>query len=231
MTVLIIVANVIAFLADQANQESALVEVNGRLARVAIGGLSEQYAMIPANVTGDFAQYGLTILTSMFLHANWLHIGGNMLSLWVFGNNVEDAVGRGRFVLFYLLCGAAAAAVHIASGPGSETPTVGASGAVAGVMGAYLILYPQAEVLSIVPFFIFSTITEVPAILVIGFWALMNFVNANWFGGGEMTGGGVAYFAHIGGFIAGIVLIAMLGGKGLLQEKARPYYDDPFGYR
>jgi membrane associated rhomboid family serine protease len=231
VTVVLIITNVVAFIADQLNGTTVVVETNRGLARVFEGNLSGQYAMIPENVTSDFSQYGITIVTSMFLHANWLHVGGNMLYLWIFGNNVEDTLGRGRFLLFYLLSGVAAAAIHIASGPGSEIPTVGASGAVAGMMGAYLILFPRAEILAIVPLFIFSTFMEVPALLVIGFWAFLQFANASWLGGGGMTGGGVAYFAHIGGFAAGIILILMLGGRRLLIEKVRPYYDEPLYYR
>jgi membrane associated rhomboid family serine protease len=228
VTVLLIAVNIVAFLADQLNGTTVVVDTGRQLVKVFQGSLSEHYAMIPSEVTGDFSQFGITVLTSMFLHANWLHVGGNMLYLWIFGNNVEDTLGRGRFILFYLLTGVAAAAIHIASGPGSEIPTVGASGAVAGLMGAYLILFPRAEILAIVPFFVFSTFMEVPALLVIGFWALLQFANASWLGGGGMTGGGVAYFAHIGGFAAGIVLILMLGGQRLLLDKIRPYYEDRY---
>jgi membrane associated rhomboid family serine protease len=230
ITFLLIAVNVVVFVFDRLNGQVLTVNAGDHYARVFVGAISEHYAMVPAFVTQEFSEFGLTILTSMFLHANWLHIGGNMLYLWIFGNNVEDTLGRPRFLLFYLLCGVAAAAVHIGTDPGSEIPTVGASGAVAGLMGAYLVLFPRAEILAIVPLFVISTFMEVPAILVIGFWVLLQFVNANWMGGGEMTGGGVAYFAHIGGFAAGIVLILMLGGKRLLLDKVRPYYDDRYLY-
>jgi membrane associated rhomboid family serine protease len=161
----------------------------------------------------------------MFLHANWLHIGGNMLSMWIFGNNVEDTLGRGRFIIFYLLCGLAAAAAQIAAAPGSEIPMVGASGAIAGVMGAYLILFPNAEILTLVPWGLFSSLLEIPAIFVVGIWAVLQVVSAQWLGGG--SGGGVAYFAHVGGFAAGIVMILALGGRKLVEPPPRySGYDD-----
>jgi membrane associated rhomboid family serine protease len=144
-----------------------------------------------------------------------------MLYLWVFGNNIEDVLGRARFLAFYLVCGLAAAGLQIASDPASTTPTIGASGAVAGLMGAYILLYPGARVLSIVPFFIISTLMEVPALFVIGFWFLLQVANAQWLGSGGVLAeqGGVAYMAHVGGFVAGIALILLLGGRGLLTVR------------
>ncbi len=155
-----------------------------------------------------------TVFTSMFLHGNWLHIGSNMLYLWIFGNNIEDTLGRFRFLLFYFACGAAAAAAQIFSDPHSTIPMVGASGAIAGVLGAYLILFPRARVLTLVPIFIIFTTVELPAYLIIGYWALIQFANAYFLGGGEMLHGGVAYFAHVGGFTAGIVLILLMLDHG-----------------
>src|SRR5205085_10433319 len=111
----------------------------------------------PSLVSADVSRYWWMIFTSMFLHANWLHVGGNMLSLWIFGNNVEDTLGKARYVFFYLATGAAAAFVHIFSDPRSDIPTVGASGAIAGLMGGYLILFPHARILSVVPLFVIST--------------------------------------------------------------------------
>lgn len=224
VTILLIVANVVVFLADRLighDEVRQVVTTRGvYLMRDFVGGLSPQYAMIPASVTHDLPNAWKTVLTAMFLHANWLHVGGNMLYLWIFGNNIEDVLGRGRFVLFYLLCGVAAAATHIFSDPNSAIPTVGASGAVAGIMGAYLILYPNAQILTVVPLFFLSTLMDVPAVLVIGFWAVLQFVNASWMGGGGMLrGGGVAYFAHIGGFVVGILLILLLGGRRLTERQ------------
>lgn len=226
VSVTLIVMNAVVFLMDQMTGSYEVEQRGIFLVRHFEGGLSAHYAMVPALVTSDFPSAWFTIFSSMFLHANWLHIGGNMLYLWIFGNNVEDALGRFRFLLFYLTCGVAAAFAHILTGPQSDIPTVGASGAVAGVMGAYLILYPHASILALVPVLFISTLMEVPAILVIGYWALIQFLNANWLGGGEMQGGGVAYFAHIGGFVAGIIIILMLGGENLAKPRRRWRDDD-----
>lgn len=229
--VALIVLNVLVFLADQTNRMQVLYDTPYGSLRDSIGALSLRYSMIPAYVTGHtdanaltplYVQPAwLTIFTAMFLHANWLHIGGNMLYLWIFGNNIEDVLGRGRFLLFYLACGLGAAALHIMSDPLSTTPTVGASGAVAGLMGAYLLLYPQARILSIVPIFgIVSTFMEVPASVVIGFWIVLQIINARFLNGGGMIqkGGGVAYLAHVGGFFTGMLLIALLGGRRLVPR-------------
>ncbi|MSP67236.1 MAG: rhomboid family intramembrane serine protease [Alphaproteobacteria bacterium] len=144
-----------------------------------------------------------TILTSMFMHGGWLHIIGNMLYLWVFGNNVEDAMGHARFVVFYLLCGGAAAFSQALVDPASTIPMIGASGAVAGVLGAYLILHPRAKVLTLLPLGLAFPILHLPAMVVLGIWFVMQFVNAATSGGGP----GVAWWAHIGGFVAGVALI------------------------
>jgi membrane associated rhomboid family serine protease len=236
VTVLLIALNVVAFLYDQmtGHTEIARVLTNRGVAEVEhfVGGISERYALIPAEVTQNFSLAWLTIFTSMFLHGGWLHLGGNMLSLWIFGNNVEDTLGRVRYLLFYLACGAAGALAHIYTDPTSTIPTIGASGAVAGIMGGYLILFPHAQILTIVPLFIVSTLMDVPAILVIGFWALLQFLSANWLGGGDMLrGGGVAYMAHIGGFVAGVVLILLMGGQGLVRKHRREEYDGYYYYR
>jgi membrane associated rhomboid family serine protease len=148
-----------------------------------------------------------TFVSSMFLHGGLLHLLGNMLFMWVFGDNVEDRMGRGRFLAFYLLCGLAAAATQIAALPDSRIPMVGASGAISGVMGAYMILYPGARVLTVIPIFIFLHFVRLPAIFVLGIWFLFQVLSS------AMSGsetGGVAWFAHIGGFVAGLVLVVML---------------------
>jgi membrane associated rhomboid family serine protease len=147
-----------------------------------------------------------TLITSMFLHGSWSHVIGNMLYLWIFGDNVEDRLGHGRFIVFYLLCGIAAAFGQILMDPYSELPTIGASGAIAGVMGAYFVLYPHSRVLTLIPW-IFLQIIEVPAIILLGFWFLMQFVSA---GAVAVTssshgGGGVAFAAHVTGFIVGVL--------------------------
>ena len=146
-----------------------------------------------------------TVVTSMFLHGGWLHLGGNMLYLWIFGDNVEDAMGRIRFILFYLLCGIAAASAQAAINPSSSIPMVGASGGIAGVLGAYLILHPKAAVRCFMFIIIFFRFINLPAWLVLGGWIGLQFAAApQAFQGAE---GGVAYMAHIGGFITGVALI------------------------
>ena len=150
----------------------------------------------------------LTVFTSMFMHGSILHIAGNMLFLWIFGNNIEDSMGRIRFLLFYLLGGIAALAAEVAVGPDAAVPTVGASGAVSAVLGGYLLMYPRARVVTVIFLVFFFTVIELPALLVLGFW----FVQQLAFGYFDLAtpaagGGGVAYFAHIGGFVFGLLLI------------------------
>lgn len=152
----------------------------------------------------------LTILTSMFLHGGLFHVGTNMLYLWIFGNNVEDFMGRGRFILFYLLCGYLAAYAHIYLYPESETPIVGASGAISGIMGAYILLYPRARVLCLLFLGFFLTMVRVPAFVVLGFWIIIQVINGSAALGTET---GVAWFAHIGGFFAGLALIALFARR------------------
>ncbi len=148
----------------------------------------------------------VNVLTSMFVHGGILHFGGNMLYLWIFGDNVEDRMGHGRFVVFYLLCGAVAALVQALTVADSRVPMVGASGAIAGVMGAYFVLYPRSRIVTLLPIFIFIQIIEVPAIFFLGIWFLMQFVSG--LGslavapGGQFAGG-IAFWAHIAGFAAG----------------------------
>jgi membrane associated rhomboid family serine protease len=144
-----------------------------------------------------------TVFTSMFLHGGWLHLIGNMLYLWIFADNIEDSMGHGRFIVFYLLCGIAAALAQALPAPGSEIPMVGASGAISGVLGAYLILHPRAHVLVLVPLGFFSQITRLPAVLVLGLWFLLQLISEI----GAPLGAGVAFRAHIGGFLAGMALI------------------------
>lgn len=174
-----------------------------------------EFGVVPAFFTSSkyWSQNGILLglfplFSSMFLHGGWLHFFGNMLYLWVFGDNVEDRLGHFRYLFFYLICGLAAALFHIVTNPSSTMPTVGASGAIAGVLGAYLVLFPGARVLTLFPIFFFFQLVEIPALLFIGFWFVMQFfsgalslVSAN----GQM--GGTAWWAHIGGFVAGIIMI------------------------
>lgn len=147
------------------------------------------------------------LLTHMFLHGSWLHLLGNMWFLWIFGNNVEDSMGRIRFIIFYLLCGLAAATGQILTNPNSPVPMVGASGAISGVMGAYLVLYPNVRVYAMVPLGFFLTSMALPAWVMLGYWFLIQFLSGLITLGGEM--GGVAFWAHIGGFVAGVVLVKL----------------------
>ncbi len=149
----------------------------------------------------------LPLFTSMFLHGGWFHIIGNMWYLWIFGDNVEDRMGHIRFLIFYILCGICAGLAHGFMNFRSGIPTVGASGAIAGVMGAYFILYPRARIWTLIPFFFFAQFVEIPAFVFLGFWILMQlFIGTFSLGMGPLSGG-VAWWAHIGGFVAGAVLV------------------------
>jgi membrane associated rhomboid family serine protease len=160
--------------------------------------LPAELAWIPAEAT---------IFTSMFLHGGIMHLVGNMLYLWIFGNNIEDSMGHVRFAIFYLLCGVTAALGQAWMNPDSQIPMIGASGAISGVLGAYLLLFPHARVLTVVPLGLYSQMIRLPALLVLGFWFVMQIFSSAAAGGGDQ--GGVAWFAHIGGFVAGMVLIPM----------------------
>jgi membrane associated rhomboid family serine protease len=152
----------------------------------------------------------------MFLHANLLHIAGNMLYLWIFGNNIEDVLGHIKFAIFYLLCGFGAAMGQVLVSPSSTVPMVGASGAIAGVLGAYLILFPRAKIVSLIFVLYFIQTAELPASLVLGFWIVLQVLNSLLMSARMGGGGGVAYAAHVGGFVVGVALIYLLGGKRLL---------------
>jgi membrane associated rhomboid family serine protease len=191
-----------------------------------------EYGLIPANIFGNDGGYGkgaceglddyglLNVLTSMFMHGGWMHILGNMLFLWIFGGNVEDAMGPIRFLIFYTLCGIAAAAAQILSGPSSVIPMVGASGAIGGVMGGYLMIYPRVKVHILVPIFIIFWTFRVPAWAMLGYWIGLQLfegmISMN------STGGGVAFWAHVGGFVAGALAIFVLKDDELLFD--HPYH-------
>ncbi|MBT7950097.1 MAG: rhomboid family intramembrane serine protease [Gammaproteobacteria bacterium] len=155
---------------------------------------------------------GLTVFTSMFLHGGFMHLAGNMLFLWIFGNNVEDSMGHFRFIIFYLLCGVAAVAGQTLENPDSQIPMIGASGAISGVLGGYLLLYPHARVLVLIPLGFFSQLVRLPAGWVLGLWFGMQIVSSAL---SNSEGGGVAWFAHIGGFIAGLALIPLFKYKNV----------------
>jgi membrane associated rhomboid family serine protease len=168
-----------------------------------------------AGVSGaapDQAPWWVTVFSSMFMHGSLLHLGGNMLFLWIFGNNIEDSMGRGRFIVFYLLGGIVALLTQVLIDTGSTVPTVGASGAIAAVLGGYAILYPRARVITLVFIIIIFTIIELPALVVLGLWFLLQLLPA--FSQPVVdSGGGVAYFAHIGGFIFGLLLIKAFANR------------------
>ena len=185
VTLALIAANVIVFVYELALPGPALTR------------FFYDHGLVPADFTWTAA------FTSMFLHSGWLHIGGNMLSLWIFGDNIEDRMGHARFLAFYLLVGLAATLAQTAADWGSGLPLVGASGAIAGVMGAYFMLFPSSRILVLVFLLFFVDVVEIPALLYLGFWFLLQIV-----GGagrvGASGGGGVAFWAHAGGFLAGV---------------------------
>jgi membrane associated rhomboid family serine protease len=214
VTVTLIALNVIVYVFLQ----------DGRLGLPQVGGdwPVGTYAEIPCELTGSqpcrTAAGGpspiVSVFTAMFMHGSILHIGGNMLFLWIFGNNIEDSMGRIKFVLFYLLGGLAATALQIAVDPGSQIPNLGASGAIAGVLGGYVILFPRARVVTVIFIVFFFTIVELPALLILAFWfveqVLFGYFDLN--SAGE-NGGGVAYFAHVGGFAFGLLAIKLFADE------------------
>src|SRR5579872_5061625 len=168
------------------------------------------------------AHYGLVprhfhfsaILTSMFLHGGWMHIIGNMWFLWIFGDNVEDALGHAKYLVFYLLCGIAAGLAQTLLSVGSRVPMIGASGAIAGVMGAYLIKFPHSRIVTLVFIFFFITTIEVPAVLMLLYWFFIQLVSGvETVGYAHLSQGGTAFFAHVGGFVAGMILVGVMGTR------------------
>ena len=193
VTITLIVLNVLAWLFELSLSEDVLPA------------FLKAYGVVPAFFTWP------SVVTSMFLHGGWLHLLGNMLYLWIFGDNVEDRLGHSRFLFFYLMCGAIAALVQVWFSPRSRIPMVGASGAIAGVMGGYFVLYPRSRVLTLIPLFIFIELIEVPAVLFLGLW----FVFQLFSGVGSIATtagdvGGVAFWAHIAGFVVGAVAVLAL---------------------
>lgn len=203
LTVALIVGCVGVFL-----YELSLPQGSGRL-------FVYRFGAIPAALSGQAAAPPeaagfpgfATLVTSMFLHAGWMHLIGNMLYLWIFGNNIEDVMGHVRFVIFYVACGILAAISHIVTDPGSTVPMVGASGAISGVLGAYLLLFPRARVLVLVPLGCYARLWYIPAGVVLGAWFVFQLLSGSASLG--QGGGGIAWFAHVGGFVAGIALIGL----------------------
>jgi membrane associated rhomboid family serine protease len=201
VTVIIIAINVMAFLYEQSFDEQAL------------DAFLRTWGFVPVVFSWP------TILTAMFLHGGLWHLAGNMWSLWIFGDNVEDRLGHGRYIVFYLLCGVIAAVAHAFSDPNSMVPTIGASGAIAGIMGAYFVLYPRSRVLTLIFLVFYVQIVEIPAVIVLGFWFVMQLVS----GVGALAStsgqaaGGIAFWAHVAGFAA---------GAGLVRVFAKPLQPD-----
>jgi membrane associated rhomboid family serine protease len=201
ITITIIALNALAWLFELSLPHDVLNEFIG------------VYGVVPAAFRAP------TLITSMFLHGSWSHVLGNMWYLWIFGDNVEDRVGHGRFIVFYLLCGTTAALGQIAVGPHSTLPTIGASGAIAGVMGAYFVLYPRSRVLTLIPW-IFLQIVELPAIVLLGFWFVMQLFSAGTIAMTTSSSvGGVAFAAHVVGFLAG------MGGVFLFKKRTLDPWD------
>jgi len=217
VTVALIVANTAAFLHELTMPERA---ENAFLAA---------YALVPTHVTHVLAgphvslqAAGLPFFTSMFLHGGWLHLIGNMWFLWVFGDNVEDRLGHISYLFFYLFCGFGAGLAHVMMNLGSTAPTVGASGAISGILGAYIVLYPRAKVLTLLPLIFFWFTVDLPAYLILGYWFAIQF-----FSGissvGARAGGGVAYWAHIGGFVLGMAMVKLWPDR-----PQRPRYSEAY---
>jgi membrane associated rhomboid family serine protease len=193
VTYALIVVNVLFFLVEMSGGDAFIMK----------------WAFVPsrflANPVGDFA----TLFTSMFMHAGWVHLGGNMLYLWIFGNNVEDRFGHAKFIIFYLLCGLGATFAQLMFSLGSNVPNLGASGAIAGVLGAYILMFPQGRVRVMQG----QQVIQMPALIVIGFWIVLQLFSGIGSIAGAADTGGVAYMAHVGGFVAGFVLTFLLGGN------------------
>jgi rhomboid family protein len=206
-TIALIIANVLVFIYQVS------LEVGGAEGARAAESFVREFGLVPCRLTGschsspDLPSPVLTIFTSMFMHGGWFHVGGNMLYLGIFGNNVEDTLGHLRYLLFYLASGVAAALAQVAISPTSDVPMVGASGAVSGVLGAYLLLFPHAHVTTLIILGFFFRVVKVPALIVLGFWIVLQVLNGL---GSFGARGGVAFFAHIGGFLAGIALLFVL---------------------
>lgn len=193
VTIGLIVVNVLAFLYQTS------------LDRFSLNHVIMEYGVVPSRLELT------SLLTSMFLHGGWMHLIGNMWFLWIYGDNVEDILGHTKYLIFYLACGVAAALAHVALNGDSRMPTIGASGAIAGVMGAYMIKFPRARIITLIFLFVFVTTIEIPAYAILLYWfAIQIFSGVGSIGYSQISQGGVAWFAHVGGFVTGIVLVMLM---------------------
>jgi membrane associated rhomboid family serine protease len=208
VTVLLIVVNLLVFLFE--------ISLDPYTRNAFIG----TYGLVP-----DQFSY-LSLFTSMFLHGGWMHVLGNMWFLWIFGDNIEDILGGAKYLLFYLVCGAAAGLTQLLSNPYSRVPTVGASGAIAGIMGAYLIKFPHSRIYSLVTVIFFFTTVDVPAWVMLIYWFVIQFFSGvGTIGYSHVSeGGGVAFFAHVGGFLAGVVLINLMAPRQRFSRRQDLYW-------
>ncbi len=194
----------------------------------ALEALIRTFGVVPARYTEpgwmeNPANYW-PLLTNMFLHGGWMHIIGNMWTLWIFGDNVEDRLGHGRYLVFYLLCGLAASGTHILLHPDSTIPAIGASGAISGVMGAYFLLFPHSRIIAVFPVFFIPYFLELPAVVYLGAWFLTQLFSGTFSILAPGTGGGIAWWAHIGGFLAGALLVRPMHRRR--WRVYRPYFAD-----
>lgn len=212
ITVAILVVNIVVFVYEVSLSDAEFVA------------FIDRWAFTPTRFAAEPLSPAvlLTFITAMFLHGGWLHLGGNMLYLWIFGNNIEDRLGKVRFVGFYLASGIIATLTHVIVEGIRDIPLLGASGAIAGVLGAYLLLFPQARVLVMIPIFFIIELARVPAAFVIGFWFLIQILQGIGSISPDATGGGVAWWAHVGGFVAGVALAlpAFLADRRARKKKS-----------
>ncbi len=214
VTVGLIVINALVFLFEISRGGAGLQQI------------AYDYGFVPGNFTafasGEGVAVGrafLPLFSSMFLHGGWLHLIGNMWYLWIFGDNVEDRLGHFRFLAFYILCGLVGNLAHYVFNTGSALPAIGASGAVSGVLGAYLVSYPRARILVLIPLFFFWQFMELPALVVLGFWLVLQFINGAVSTAIRNTGGGVAWWAHVGGFLGGILIFWIFRPRPRVLER------------
>jgi membrane associated rhomboid family serine protease len=236
MTVAIIALNILVWISIQgAGQARPLAEsvcnhglIAGELTGMAAPGTSFEMDRNLVCYT-EPGRHPINLLTSMFLHGSWMHLLGNMWFFWIFGNNIEDSMGHGRFLVFYVISGLAAALLQVFITPASLLPMVGASGAISGIMGAYVVLFPRVRVFTLLPLGFFFTTIALPAWAMLGYWMLLQFLGGlQSYGGG---GGGVAFWAHIGGFLAGVILIKLFARRDYLEAHAAHWRPRRMGLR